>query len=169
MDVTRLAFVARCCSRLHRLRRPPRPLAALGLAALLVAPAAAAAVEGTWSEVTGERRSRSSLDRSQTFVRAVDGSPVFDAIVRVAPGRRAVTVHFAPKKGLVGPDKTLRLSLDACKRYVIAARVSSTGLTWQPVVGKVEAIAGCRGVVPGGTVPAAPANPAPKPPRSEPG
>lgn len=121
----------------------------------LAAPVAAAVKGPTWSEVTGERFSHSSMNRSATIIKSVDGHPALDRRPWMPPGHHVILVQWVPKKGLRNSDRTLRLELKACKRYYINAQFSSpSSALWQPVVDKVEDIAGCRMPAGGSDAPA---------------
>ncbi len=124
-------------------------LVPLALAALLlVAPSAHAAPAPAmgWSEITGERASHASANRGPVTIRRVDGQAVVDRHARFAPGPHAVIVQWQPKRGLRTSDRTLRLDLKPCKRYVINAQFASPGSSlWQAVVDRVDDIPGCRG------------------------
>jgi hypothetical protein len=131
----------------------PLALAALLLAAPSARAAAAPAVG--WSEITGERGSHASANRGPVTIRRVDGQPVVDRRARYAPGPHVVIVQWMPKRGLRTSDRTLRLDLKACKRYVINAQFASQGSSlWQAVVDRVDDIPGCRGTVSTDALPA---------------
>jgi hypothetical protein len=56
----------------------------------------------------------------------------------------SILLRRIPKHGMHTSDRTLRVDTRPCKRYYINAQFSSPGSSlWQPVVDKVEDIAGC--------------------------
>lgn len=119
----------------------------LAFAGVIIAanPAAAAEKGNIWSEITGERFSHSSLNRSGTLIKMIDGYPTIDRKPRMKPGPHILVVQWIPKKGLRTSDRTLRLDMKPCKRYYVNAQFSSPGSAlWQPIVDKVEDIAGCN-------------------------
>lgn len=122
-----------------------RYLLAFAGAIIAATPAAAAERGITWSEITGERFSHSSLNRSGTLIKMIDGYPTIDRKPWMKPGQHTLVVHWVPKKGLRTSDRTLRLDMKPCKRYYVNAQFASPGSAlWQPVVDKVEDIAGCK-------------------------
>lgn len=101
----------------------------------------------TWSEVTGDRYTRTVANRRPAIIERVDDTTAFPGIpTRVTPG-----VH---KVLLQGPDphwrtggrlQTLELDARPCQRYYVNAQFdSSVGSQWQPVIDHVERIPGCR-------------------------
>ena len=55
-----------------------------------------------------------------------------------------MVVQAPPQDGFRGTEKTLRLTIEPCKRYYINAQFATPiGPTWTPVVDYVEDIAGC--------------------------
>jgi hypothetical protein len=98
-----------------------------------------------WSEITGERQSRSTLNRAGTVIKMVDSTPVIDRDIRLRPGLHVVVVQWRPRTGLRTSDRTLRVDLRPCKRYFVTAQFASPGSTlWQPVIDRTEDIYGCK-------------------------
>ena len=64
----------------------------------------------------------------------------------VAPGRHAVTVDLAPRKGFhTATQVTFDLETKPCTRYYVVARLeATTSQKWTPVVRSEEPIGECR-------------------------
>ena len=108
----------------------------------------------TWSEVTGARYSRVTMNRSPAIIKSIDGRNYTTRVIKIEPGKRTVVVQAPPRQGLPGIDKNLPLDIAPCKRYYINAQFdSSVGPQWKPVIAYVERIAGCKITKP---VPASP-------------
>jgi hypothetical protein len=120
----------------------------MAIFALLLPVTDAAALEKwgpTWSEVTGTRYSRATMNRAPAIIKSVDGRNYIDRIVKIEPGKRTVVVQSPPRKGFPGSNKNMTMEIAPCKRYYINAQFdSSVGPEWKPVVAYVESIAGCR-------------------------
>jgi len=99
----------------------------------------------TWSEVTGTRYFRATMNRAPTIIKSVDGRNYTDRIVKIEPGKRMVVVQSPPRKGFQGSNKHMTMDIAPCKRYYINAQFDSgVGPEWKPVVAYVESIPGCR-------------------------
>jgi len=99
----------------------------------------------TWSEVTGTRYFRATMNRAPAIIKSVDGRNYTDRIVKIEPGRRMVDVQSLPRRGFQGSNKHMTMDIAPCKRYYINAQFdSSVGPEWKPVVAYVESIPGCR-------------------------
>jgi hypothetical protein len=133
---------ARCCRR----RTPGAGVAiAAGFATTLLALPAVGAPAGAWSEITGERQTKSALNRAGTVVKLIDHQRVVERQPRVRPGFHVVVVQWVPRTGLTRSERTLRLDMKPCKRYYVHAQFASPGSSlWNPVIDKVEDIPGCR-------------------------
>ena len=118
---------------------------AMSLAALS-APAPALETWGpTWSEVTGARWSRVSMNRAPAIIKSVDGRDYTDRVVKIEPGARRIVVQSPTRQGFNGADQVLELSIEPCKRYYVNAQFdSSVGPRWKAVVARKESIAGCK-------------------------
>lgn len=104
----------------------------------------------TWSEVTGSlyNRSKVTMNREVAIIRQIDGRYDTNRIVKTEPGKHHVVVDPPMRKGFTGTTATLDLDIEPCKRYYINAQFKSgVGADWEPVIGYVENIAGCK--VPG--------------------
>jgi hypothetical protein len=99
----------------------------------------------TWSEVTGARYSRVTMNRSPAIIKSIDGRNYTTRVIKIEPGKRTVVVQAPPRQGFPGIDKNLPLDIAPCKRYYINAQFdSSVGPQWKPVIAYVERIAGCK-------------------------
>ena len=99
----------------------------------------------TWSEVTGTRYFRATMNRAPAIIKSVDGRNYTDRIVKIEPGKRMVVVQSPPRRRFQGSNKHITLDIAPCKRYYINAQFdSSVGPEWKPVVAYVESIPGCR-------------------------
>ena len=99
----------------------------------------------TWSEVTGARYSRVTMNRAPAIIKSVDGRNYATRLVKIEPGQRTVVVQSPPRQGFSGSDRNMAMNIAPCKRYYVNAQfVSSVGPEWKPVVAYVEQIAGCK-------------------------
>ena len=99
----------------------------------------------TWSEVTGQRYTRTTMNRMQAIVKSIDGDDTTFRIVKIKPGDRVVRLQSPSRKGFQGTDQELRLTAEPCKRYYLNAQFdSSASRDWQPVIDHVETIPGCK-------------------------
>ena len=102
----------------------------------------------TWSEVTGQRFTRTTMNRMPAIVKSVDGRDTTFRVTKITPGDRLVRLQSPSRKGFQGTDQELRLTVEPCKRYYLNAQFDSgTSQNWQPVIDHVETIPGCK---PGG-------------------
>ena len=102
----------------------------------------------TWSEVTGQRYTRTTMNREQAIVKSIDNDDTTYRIVKIKPGDRLIRLQSPSRKGFQGTDQELRLTAEPCKRYYLNAQFdSSVSRDWQPVIDHVETIPGCK---PGG-------------------
>ena len=126
-------------------------LRTLVVLAAMAAAAQALALEKigpTWSEVTGQRYTRTTMNRMQAIVKSVDGDDTTFKVTKITPGDRLVRLQSPSRKGFQGTDQELRLTVEPCKRYYLNAQfASSVSRDWQPVIDHVETIPGCK---PGG-------------------
>jgi hypothetical protein len=116
--------------------------------ALMGIAADAAALERwgpTWSELTGARYYRAAMNREGAIIKSVDGRSYTNRIVKIEPGNRRVIVQSPYRKGWHGTDRVMALNIEPCQRYYINAQFAGgSGSQWEPVVAKVEHIAGCK-------------------------
>jgi hypothetical protein len=126
-------------------------IVAAALAAMAVAAMPARALEKigpTWSEVTGQRYTRTTMNRMPAIVKSVDGDDTTYKVTKIKPGDRLVRLQSPSRKGFQGTDQELRLTVEPCKRYYLNAQFDSgASRDWQPVIDHVEVIPGCK---PGG-------------------
>lgn len=122
--------------------------AAVFAVALMGVAADAAALdrwEPTWSELTGTRYFRATMNRDGAIIKSVDGRSYTNRIVKIEPGQRRVVVQSPYRKGWRGTDRVMALNVAPCQRYYINAQFASgIGPQWEPVVAKAERIAGCK-------------------------
>ena len=99
----------------------------------------------TWSELTGARYYRAKMYLEPAIVKSVDGRSYTSRIVKIEPGKRDITVQSPARKGFQGENRAMSMDIAPCKRYYINAQFKD-GVTpeWDPVVSKVESIAGCK-------------------------
>ena len=99
----------------------------------------------TWSEVTGQRYTRTTMNRMPAIVKSVDGDDTTFKNTKIKPGDRVVRLQSPSRKGFQGTDQELRLTVEPCKRYYLNAQMaSSVSRDWQPVIDHVETIPGCK-------------------------
>jgi len=99
----------------------------------------------SWSEVTGSRYSRATMNRAPGIIKSIDGRNYTTRIIKIEPGKRTVVVQAPPRQGFPGIDKHMALDIAPCKRYYINAQFdSSVGPQWKPVLAHVERIPGCK-------------------------
>lgn len=103
----------------------------------------------TWSEVTGARYTRTSIDRRPAIlIRVGDESVGHVEPFRVAPGTYQVEVESPVHNHMRGSIQKLAVKIEPCQRYYINAQFEDpVRPVWMPVIDYVEAIPGCR--VPG--------------------
>jgi len=99
----------------------------------------------TWSEVTGNQWSQVAMNRTAAVISTVDGKSETARIVKMEPGKRTIVVRSPMRKGASGTNVTMELDVEPCKRYYINAQFKSgIGAAWDPVIAKIEPIAGCK-------------------------
>ena len=102
----------------------------------------------TWSEVTGQRYTRTTMNRMPAIVKSVDGDDTTYKVTKITPGDRLIRLQSPSRKGFQGSNQELRVTVEPCKRYYLNAQFDSgTSQNWQPVIDYVETIPGCK---PGG-------------------
>lgn len=120
------------------------------LIVLATASASAPALEKigpTWSEVTGERFTRTGLNRTAAIIKSIDGDDTRDRVVKIRPGVHVIRIQSPGRKGMSGSDQELTLTVAACQRYYLNAQFASgVGVDWEPVVDHVEALTKCKPV-----------------------
>ena len=125
-----------------------RASSVVAFVALASVPCSAAALQKwgpTWSEVTGNQWSKVAMNRTAAVISTVDGKSETARIVKMEPGKRTIVVRSPMRKGASGTNVTMELDVEPCKRYYINAQFKSgIGAAWDPVIAKVEPIAGCK-------------------------
>jgi len=103
----------------------------------------------TWSEVTGYRYSKAKMNRLPAIIKSIDGQDTAFRVVKMDPGERTIRIQSPQRKGFMGSDQTLQLTIEPCKRYYINAQfASSVGPDWEPVIDYVETVPGCKVTAP---------------------
>ena len=100
----------------------------------------------TWSELSGARYTRIDPDRrAAILIRAGNESIGNVPPFKFAPGTYDVEVQSPIHNRFRGTIKTIRLTLEPCRRYYINAQFQNpVSPDWTPVVDYVETIPGCR-------------------------
>ena len=99
----------------------------------------------TWSEVTGNLYSRTTINRDSATIKQVDGRHETKRIVKAEPGRHELVVASPMRKGFAGTDARFPIELDPCKRYYVNTQFNAgAGPDWEPVLAFVESIPGCK-------------------------
>jgi len=103
----------------------------------------------TWSEVTGEQYTRTSIDRRPgILIRVGDESVGHVKPFKVAPGTYQVEVQSPVHNRIQGSIQKMTVKIEPCQRYYINAQFENpVRPAWMPVIDYVESIPGCR--VPG--------------------
>ncbi len=101
----------------------------------------------TWSEVTGARYTRATMNRYPAIIEHIDGNGAFaQNPIKIEPGKHEVTVQ-GPTPQRPGGSLLIAFTLDAepCKRYYINAQYENPVMNnFTPVIDFVEDIAGCK-------------------------
>jgi hypothetical protein len=100
----------------------------------------------TWSEISGERYHATILHRRAALIEKVDGYSAYAQYpIKVEPGDHEIELQGpAPRWPGGAPLRTIKLTLEPCKRYYLNAQFDNpVQPTWTPVVDYVEPIAGC--------------------------
>jgi hypothetical protein len=99
----------------------------------------------TWSEVTGKRESKVTMNNYDAIIKSVDGRHDTSRVVKIEPGKRTIVVQSPTRKGFRGSDQTMELAAEPCVRYYVTAQFESgVGPDWHPVVSRREPIPGCK-------------------------
>jgi len=117
----------------------------VGLAATTIAIAGCQTWGPTWSELSGDRYTAVAVDRRPAILISV-GSESIGSVVpyRVAPGQYDVVVESPRHNQFRGSEKTIRLTIEPCRRYYINAQFEDpVRPDWTPVVDYVDTIPGC--------------------------
>src|ERR1700688_4728429 len=106
---------------LHTDTMRSQPMLRVLTGAMLLAFCAAANAEllekwgPTWSEVTGYRYSKAKMNRLPAIIKSIDGQDTTFRVVKMDPGERTIRVQSPQRKGFMGNDKTLQLTIEPCK------------------------------------------------------
>ena len=100
----------------------------------------------TWSEVTGPRYTSVAPDRRAAILIRVGNESVGSVTpFRIDPGTYDIQVQSPTHNRFPGSVKTMKLTVEPCRRYYINAQFSDpVRPDWTPVIDYVETIAGCR-------------------------
>jgi hypothetical protein len=106
------------------------------------------ATSDTFSQLTGQRWSRTEIATFDVIIISVDGTSYIErpgAPVRVEPGVRSIVVQGPATAGFrFGEQRTLKLDVQPCTRYFLEARKqNSLSQDFEPRVNYTEPIAGC--------------------------
>ncbi len=105
------------------------------------------ATSDTFSQLTGQRWSRTELNTFDVIIISVDGTSYIErpgAPVRVQPGVREVVVQGPAAGFRFGEQRTLKLDVQPCTRYFLEAKTqNSLSRDFEPRVNYTEPIAGC--------------------------
>jgi len=108
----------------------------------------------TWSEVSGNRYTRTDYDRTSTTINLVDGTYPGPSVgyagyqyYKIEPGHRTIelsAVNLKPNAPEGVNREYLVIDVQPCKRYYLTAQFDSRlRAQWKPVVDYVEPISGC--------------------------
>ena len=102
----------------------------------------------TWSEVTGQRFTRTNINRFPAIIESIDGGSAFVSDpIRIQPGLRRVQLQgpsMAMGRAGGGDLVNFELNAEPCKRYYLNAQMRNNLQTeFEPVIDFVETIAGC--------------------------
>jgi hypothetical protein len=122
--------------------------ALLACAALPLALLGACATSDSFSQLTGQRWSRTDINTFDVIIISVDGTSYIErpgAPVRVDPGVREIVVQGPATAGFrFGEQRTLKLDVQPCTRYFLEAKKgNSLSQDFEPRVNFTEAIGGC--------------------------
>ena len=99
----------------------------------------------TWSELSGDRYTRTTINRAPALIETVDGYSAYASYpIKLDPGPHEIVLQGATRWPGGAPLRTMKLTLEPCKRYYVNAQFEAPGQPrWEPVVDYVENIAGC--------------------------
>ena len=99
-----------------------------------------------WSEISGDRYTRTNINRAPALIEKVDGYSAYASYpIKLDPGAHEIVLQGASRWPGGAPLRTMTLNLEPCKRYYLNAQFDAPGQPrWEPVVDYVEDIAGCR-------------------------
>ena len=100
----------------------------------------------TWSEISGDRYTKTTINRAPALIEKVDGNSAYPGYpIKLEPGRHEIVMQGITSGWPGGADlHTMTLTLEPCKRYYLNAQFDAPRQPrWEPVVDYVEQIAGC--------------------------
>jgi len=100
----------------------------------------------TWSEISGNRYTRTTINRAPALIEKVDGNSAYASYpIKVEPGEHEIVLQGITTGWPGGVDlQTMKMTLEPCKRYYLNAQFAAPRQPrWEPVVDYVEDIAGC--------------------------
>ena len=101
----------------------------------------------TWSEVSGNRYTFTTLNRRPAIINQIDNQGSFASNpIKIEPGMRRLVLQ-GPAPGWPGgaPLQVYMLDAAPCKRYYVNAQFENTiTQDWTPVIDYVETISGCQ-------------------------
>ena len=101
----------------------------------------------TWSEVTGSKWYDNEAYRRPAIIERIDGaSPLRTAVIKVDPGKRALTLRGTDPGWVDGGGRhDMVIEVLPCKRYYVNAQYQNRASPdWKPVIDYVWDIAGCK-------------------------
>lgn len=116
-------------------------------ASLALLTAGCATYGPTWSEISGDRFTVTTLNRRPAIIERVDDTAAFAQYpIKVEPGRREIVMQGPTLRWPGGTAlHTMTLDLEPCKRYYLNAQFDNpVQPNWNPVVDYVDTIAGCK-------------------------
>ena len=99
----------------------------------------------TWSELSGDRYTRTTINRAPALIEKVDGYSAYASYpIKLDPGPHEIVLQGASRWPGGAPLRTMSLTFEPCKRYYVNAQFEAPGQPrWEPVVDYVEDIPGC--------------------------
>jgi len=100
----------------------------------------------TWSEISGNRFTRTTINRQPALIEKVDGYSAYASYpIKIEPGQHEIVMQGVTTGWPGGAYlHTMTMMLEPCKRYYLNAQFDAPRQPrWEPVVDYVEDIAGC--------------------------
>ena len=100
----------------------------------------------TWSEISGDRYTLTTINRAPAVIEKVDGNSAYASYpIKVEPGQHEIVMKGITTGWPGGADlHTVTMTLEPCKRYYLNAQFDAPRQPrWDPVVDYVQEIAGC--------------------------
>jgi len=94
----------------------------------------------TWSEISGDRYTRTTINRAPALIEKVDGYSAYPSYpIKLDPGSHEIVLQGASRWPGGAPLRTMTLNLEPCKRYyLVAERDHRLEKDWRPVVDYVQ-------------------------------